>query len=237
MNNVTKLFGLFFLFALTLTACKKEDEAKLIKEFKPKFKDKEVLKISAELKSNTDSEAVVAYQSASQVKQYVEAYSELFNIPEEATRVAQKTAAANASVWTWSYGQYTVFLTLTETPTKYEFDYDYQLNGSSFYSIEGWEYKNQTAGHYEASYIGYNDLVMDWNTTANGYHITMDYSVGGQNAINYEANYNNDGSGDFSRKIYGASHPDYTAVWDANGHGTANYYNHSTGVLISTHTF
>jgi hypothetical protein len=148
-------------------------------------------------------------------------------------QITGKKPVVDVSNTTWTYGPYTINYNYNQVGNRYVFTYSAMLNGVEYYTINGWEYVDASAGHWDyninTSVLGtpssadYN-IDFDWNRNSVGdYHFDMQFDMGTTNLLHYTANVNNDMSGNFSYTLNGSLF--YSCIWDSTGHGVFTDYN------------
>lgn len=141
-------------------------------------------------------------------------------------------AAASSNLpnhYTWSYGAYVIDYNYGVVDSNYEYDYTVTINGTEFFSANGWQATDGTAGHWEATFgaagSGNYNIVQDWSVNSAGdLHFDMHFDMG-STSLDYVFNLYNDDSGDISYDINGSN--EFYCEWDAAGHG---HYIDSLGV-------
>ncbi|RAR75752.1 membrane lipoprotein lipid attachment site-containing protein [Flavobacterium aciduliphilum] len=124
--------------------------------------------------------------------------------------------------YTWSSGGYVVNYNYGIVGNNYEFDYTITINGSQFFTANGWEATNGSAGHWESHfssmYVNNNyNITYDWSTNSLGdIHFDMHFDLG-NTQLHYLFNLNHDNSGDITYIYNGTTQ--FYCIWDPNGHG------------------
>jgi hypothetical protein len=196
------------------SACKKEKSAI---NFKPTFTKVDFTqKVPLSLQQNSP----IAFSQINMMGAYMNLASNLMSS-------TGKISGTDVNNTTWNYGPYTVTYDVTQTGNRYVFVYTISLNGQVYYTINGWENTDASAGHWNynlnTSVLGYTqnssdyNISFDWSRSGNGYNFEMTFDMGTTQLMHYVAQLNDDYSGYFNYELNGS--PYYGCVWNANGNG------------------
>ena len=141
-----------------------------------------------------------------------------------------------------SYGEFSVDYSYDLIGNKYQFIYTITYQDAVYYTIEGWQMADGSAGSW-ASTVDFDTLGMgmenipvyttevSWSYHATGLHMEMSFDFGDTSQVFYEMSMSNDGSGDYTYTQNGDL--TYSASWNANG--TRQWTNHMTSPPIVTY--
>ena len=135
----------------------------------------------------------------------------------------------------WSYEDYNIEYSYDLVGNQYQFLYTVTYQGEVYYTIEGWQMSDGSAGYW-ASSIDFEALgqgmenmpdyttELSWTSDTDGLNMEMSFDFGDTMQVFYEMNINNDGSGYFAYTLN--NDLTYSALWNANG--TGKWTNHTT---------
>ena len=121
---------------------------------------------------------------------------------------------------------------------QYQFLYTITYQGEVYYTIEGWQMSDGSAGYW-ASSIDFEALgqgmenmpdyttELSWTSDTNGLNMKMSFDFGDTMQVFYEMNNNNNGSEHFAYTLN--NDLTYSALWNANGTGL--WTDHTTSPL------
>lgn len=145
------------------------------------------------------------------------------------SRPASRTTSKTTGDTTWVYEGYTITYTGNTSATQYLYSYTVKQNNVIFYTINGWENIDGSAGHWVlnlstnvTSGVAMN-IDFDWvKNSSNDYNLDM-LITSGLESYNLIANIYNNGSGDL--KGYEGTDLIFKSNWNSNGNGQyIDYY-------------
>ncbi|MDF1575591.1 MAG: hypothetical protein P1P86_10430 [Bacteroidales bacterium] len=239
-NYLLRGWVLFFLFAILVTGCNK-DEEELPPDFAElSFDDQAVLdRLPDGLLNSTDPKAQECVEMIEEALD-MSAFQSNLLVPDNAQRSSKK-ASGETWYWTFSYmgGTWTFYWTFDEDNSMRYWTMEIQFgDGPRYDYITAWENKDGTGGEvvysfnwvqiYDQEQSDYVDLhwTYSWNLDSMGnYYFTWSYDSDGieyDYYMNYSIVINADGSGEldyyFLDELY------YHMEWDAAGNGSWHYY-------------
>jgi|688.fasta_scaffold633193_1 hypothetical protein len=190
--------------------------------FKPEVTN---LNLTTKIPNSLQSKSPIIWAQISMMETYVRMGGNFMN---PSTGKTNSTLRKN----TWNYGGYTVTYSYDLVGDKYEFHYIMSLNNQIYSTIDGWQKKDGSSGHWKyninlsamgaPSTSNYN-IDLSWNkNSANNYTFDMIFNLGSSGTMRYITHLNNDYSGDFNYYMNGSLI--YNGIWNANGGGRFTNY-------------
>jgi hypothetical protein len=214
-----------FVSATLLISCSKDSDGD--KMFKPTFTK---LQLTSKAPASLQQNSPETWAEIAQMEAFLSMGGAYMNQNTHRT----SNSSANTSSYTWTYGGYTINYSYSTTATQYLFNYTIALNGVNYYTINGWENIDGSAGNWsyninvsEAGNPSSENFNIAFNWTRNSvgdYNFDMVFDMGSSYVIHYVCNINHDFSGNFSYYLNNAIY--YGASWNSNGHG--QYTDYST---------
>ena len=218
---------ILFIAAIAISSCSKsssDDQSSNTPAFMPSVTKLQLTsKVPASLQQNSPE----TWNQISQMDAYMNLGAAFMTNPAN-----KASSTPSGSTYTWTNGTYTVTYTYTLSGSQYQYTYTMSENGTTYYTITGWENTNGTAGHWaytlNTAVVGapsgsnYN-ITFDWTkNTLGDYHFDMNFDMGANNALHYVSNINHDYSGDFMYSSNGTQY--YGGTWNSSGHGQYTNY-------------
>lgn len=214
-----------FSASLLFVSCSKDSESSNSSAFSPSVTK---LRLDSNTPVSLDQNSQETSMQLSQMEAYMDFGSNFMNNPSNRINPSLNSNTTK----TWTYGEFLVTYIYNDSGNQYSFEYTITKNGNIYYSITGWEKKDNSAGSWDfnvnSSYLGDPDttnynISFDWNkNSTNDYHYELSFDMGKENLMLYACNINHDKSGDFLYTFN--SEKEFGAKWDKTGHGESTDY-------------
>ena len=210
---------IYLFLVVTLWSCSSESESKT--PFEPTVTS---FNFEERMPQNMQTVAPIVYSQVMGMQAQMNAVGAFMTNAESLNGSANYSRTSND----WSYGDFSVDYSYDLVGNQYQFLYTITYQGAVYYTIEGWQMADGSAGYW-ASTVDINALGLEienmpdyttevsWTSDATGIHMEMSFDFGDTSQMYYEISMSDDGSGNFAYTINGDL--SYSASWNANGTG------------------
>ena len=215
---------IYLLFGIALLSCNDEPAGET--PFEPSVT---TFNFEERLPQNMQTDAPLVYSQVIVMQAQMNAVGAFMNNPDGANR----SVVQSRTDYNWSYGDFNIDYNYVLVGDQYQFLYTVTYQGAAYYTIEGWQMADGSAGYY-VSTIDFDALGMEdfpdyttevsWTSNAAGLQMELSFDFGDTMQVFYEMTMNNDGSGDFAYTLNGDL--TFTAQW--NSDGTGQWTDHMT---------
>ena len=217
---------IYLFLAITLWSCSGDSDSET--SFEPAVT---TFNFEERMPLNMQTDAPIVYSQVMSMQAQMNAVGAFMTNAESLYGSANHSRTTND----WSYGDFNVDYSYELVGNQYQFLYTVTYQGAVYYTIEGWQMADGSAGYW-ASTIDFDALgagmetmpdyttEMSWTSDDSGIHMEMSFDFGDTSQVFYEMSMSNDGSGSFAYTVN--SDLSYSATWNANG--TGQWTNHMT---------
>lgn len=218
MKNLKQISILIAAVAILFSSCSKDEATPTATPFASTFT---AANLTAKIPTSL---ATKSPQTSSQVQAMVDMMTIVDNLQK--TKPQGKESRRDS----WVSGDFTINYTGSDSATQHLYSYTITQGSVTFYTINGWENINGSAGHWvlDISAAATSETAIgvdfDWTkNSSNDFNLDM-LVITGQDNVHITANINNDSSGDLF--LYSGAMLLMKSVWNATGSG--QYTDYST---------
>lgn len=237
MKNFNKISILLVLVTVLLYSCSKSDDTPAAANFTPALKTTDLttrIPTSLATKSPKTSEQIdgmIAFMGLAESLQQTKPAG-LINQPNNN---GTSSRGINDS---WTSGEYTINYTGSDSATQHLYTYTISQGSTTFYTINGWENIDGSAGHWvfditaaASSGQGTISIDFDWiKNSTNDYNLDMVIAAGAESG-HLIATINHNNSGNMTGYTTGTT-LEFKSTWNANGSG--QYIDYTTNPATTT---
>lgn len=217
---------LFALTSLLIFACSGDSTGE--DKFEPKVTS---FDFEERLPDNIQTDAPIIYSQVLSMQGQMNAIGAFMTNAEYMNGSAYQSRTSD----NWSYDDFDINYSYDLVGNQYQFLYTISYQGSIYYTIEGWQMADGSAGYwystvnFDALDLGMENMPnynieVSWTNNAGDLNMEMSFDFGETMQAYYEMNLNNNGSGYFNYTLNGDL--TYSALW--NSDGTGQWTNHMT---------